>query len=67
MTDLGYTLLTEEEKRELERARVISSLQQDIDMVQSLCERSANSPLLQTRMALLSKLENDMKILKGES
>lgn len=66
MTDLGYKLLTEEEKKELERAREIASLQQDINMVQSLCERSANSPLLETRMALLSKLENDMRILRSD-
>ena len=59
MTDLGWELLTEEEREELMLIREIRVLEQDIEMVKSLCERQHNSPLLQTRIGLLKKLEED--------
>ena len=59
MTDLGYELLTQEEREELMLIREIRVLEQDIEMVKALCERQSNSPLLETRIKLLKKLEED--------
>jgi len=63
MGDLGYTNLTPEEMKELEHAKAVARVKQDIDVVLSLVERTTWSPLLDTRINLLNKLHEELKEL----